>query len=121
MPSSGKTKVSGLMSSLTTDMVILLRLKISGESTDVSSSRSLSNLENEARRGGVRQQAVFRVGDARFGGRGAAADIERAAFGADRAGVLGHPLDEADLEFERGVTGTCRQHGVDREPHRRIQ
>jgi diadenosine tetraphosphatase ApaH/serine/threonine PP2A family protein phosphatase len=51
----------------------------------------------------------------------AAADIQRAAFAADRTGILGHALDEGDLEFERGVAGALRQHGVDRKPHRRIQ
>jgi hypothetical protein len=61
------------------------------------------------------------IGDPRLGRRGAAAHIERFAFGADRAGILSHAADEADLEFERGVACACRQHGVNRKSHRRIQ
>ena len=49
--------------------------------------RRLGNLEHQAGRGGMRQQPALRVGDARFGGGGAAADMQRAALGADRAGI----------------------------------
>src|SRR5665213_1420623 len=41
------------------------------------------NFEHQAGGGGVRQQAALAVGDARFGGRGAAADMQGAALGAD--------------------------------------
>src|ERR1700688_4543054 len=68
----------------------------------VPTLRLLWYLENQTGRGGAGEQAALGVGDARFGGRGTAADIQRPAFGAHHAGVLGHALDEADLEFERG-------------------
>src|ERR1700735_2630110 len=51
----------------------------------VPTLRVLGYLENQAGRGGVSEQAALGVGDARFGGRGPAADIQRAAFGAAHA------------------------------------
>src|SRR5450759_2202149 len=87
----------------------------------VSGSLLFRNLENQTGRGGVRQQAAVGVGNARFGSRSAAADIEDAAFRSHRPGVLGHAHANTDLEFECGVAGSRRQHGVDRKPHRRIQ
>lgn len=65
----------------------------------------------------MRQQATLGVGDVCFGGCSTAADIECTAFAADRACILGHALEEADLEFERSVAGSRWQHGVNREPH----
>ena len=62
----------------------------------VRRSRSLRNLENQTRRRRMREQPAFGIGDARFGGGGAAADAERLAFGADGAGILGHALDEGN-------------------------
>src|SRR6266852_2532760 len=47
--------------------------------TDVSGSRSLRKFQNQTGRGGVGEQAALGIGDARFGGGGAAADIQRAA------------------------------------------
>src|SRR6202035_3073114 len=41
------------------------------------------NLEHQAGGGGVRQQAALAVGDARFRGRGAAADMQGAALAAN--------------------------------------
>src|ERR1700759_241925 len=55
------------------------------------------DLEYQAGRGGVRQQATGGVGDVGLGCGRAAADIEGTAFAANLAGVLGHALDEADL------------------------
>src|SRR3981081_1230492 len=66
--------------------------------TALSASCSLCRfpryLEHQAGRGGVRQQAALGVGDARLGGGGATADVQRPAFGADRAGLFGHAPDE---------------------------
>src|ERR1700719_3121199 len=82
----------------------------------ISRSRSLRGLrgyfENQAGRGGMRQQPAFGIGDARLGGGGAAADIERATFGSHHSGIPGHALDKTDLEFERGVAAARRQHGM---------
>src|SRR3954465_10672287 len=47
--------------------------------------RLLGYLENQAGRGGVSEEAALGVGDARFGGGGAAADIQRTAFAAHHA------------------------------------
>src|SRR6202035_2002978 len=66
------------------------------------------NLEHQAGGGGVGEQAALAVADPRLGGRGAAADMQRAALAANRAGILGHAPDETELEFERGVAGTDR-------------
>src|SRR4030095_11463111 len=77
-------------------------------------SRSLRNLENQARRRRMREQPALCVGDARLRGGGAAADAERLALGAHRAGILRHALDEGDLEFERGVAGTGAKAGLNR-------
>ena len=84
-------------------------------------SYAFRNLEDQAGRGGVREQTALGVGDARFRGGGTAADTERAAFGAHHATVLGHALDEGDLELQRGVAGSRRQRRMHRQPHRRIQ
>src|SRR6267142_4966602 len=77
--------------------------------TVVRRSRSLWNLENQTRRRRMREQPAFGVGDARLGGGGAAADAERLALAANGAGILGHALDEGNLEFERGVAGAGGQ------------
>src|SRR5260370_36494551 len=106
MPSSSKLKVSGSMSALTTDMIILPSA-CCPELTAVLGSRSLSgflqDIENQAGRGGMRQQAAVGVGDARFGGGGATPDVQCAAFGGHRAGILSHDLGEAVLEFHRAA------------------
>src|SRR5690349_20320887 len=47
------------------------------------------NLENQTGRGGMRQQTAFGIGNARLRSRGAAADVQRAAFAAHRAGIPG--------------------------------
>src|SRR6476620_7456273 len=120
-PSSSNTIASGSISALTTDIALLPRTSITRDQTAVALSRSLRNLENQAGGGGVRQQAALGVGDAGFCRGGAAADIEGAACGAHRAGILGHAADEGDLEFERGVAGARRQRGLDRKSHRGIQ
>src|SRR4030081_2659312 len=56
------------------------------------------DFENQAGRGGVREQAALGIGDARFRGRRAAADAERAAFRLHRTGILGHALDEGEMD-----------------------
>jgi hypothetical protein len=51
---------------------------------------------------------------------GTAADAERRAPAAHRAGILRHALDEGDLEFERGVAGAVGKRGVNGKSHRGI-
>src|SRR5882724_12567441 len=93
--------------------------------TSIAGSRSLRGLkryfENQAGRGGMRQQPAFGIGDARLGGGGAAADIQDPALGSHDASILGHAFDKTDLEFERGVAAARRQHGMHGEPHHGIQ
>src|SRR6185503_19561873 len=62
------------------DPVAILQIK-----TVVSPSRSLRNLENQARRRRMREQPALGVGDARLCGGSAAADAERLAFAAHGA------------------------------------
>ena len=60
-------------------------------------------------------------GEARLGGRLAAAAVDDGALGEDAAGVAGDRPQVLDLEAERGVADAERQRRVDRAAEHRVE
>ena len=62
--------------------------------------RQSSKREDDARGRAVRQQRPGGIEDAALGGGGAAADMQRAALGADQAGLLGDRPHHVHLDLQ---------------------
>src|SRR5258708_40297252 len=85
------------------------------------SRRDSVDVDREARRRAVRVELALLVDDARFGNRGAPADVDDLPLAAHPADVCRESARQIDLQLERRESPSVRSRRVDRAAERRVE